>query len=512
MEFLKSDSIEKREYQLAIAETASEKNTLVVLPTGMGKTLIGLFVAAKRFQQFPDSKIIIMAPTRPLSAQHKKTFEKFTNLNKEEIVLVTGKIKPEERSKLYEKGKIIIATPQTIKNDLENNRLNFENFALALFDEAHRAVKDYAYPYVAKKYMLQAKNPLILALTASPGGSYERIEEICKNLFIKAVEIRTEFDKDVRAYVQPIRVEWIYVELPEEFKKIKELIEKVLREDLNWLIEHNFLAKRKVTRKELLALQQKISSRYIEGSKNYSLIWAMIKSAETIKLEHALELLETQGIPFVYDYFEKMMKSKKRTDMQIIKRPEIKEAFRIVEKLNQEKVNHPKLQKLLHIVKDLLKNQKVKIIIFANYRSTVNEIKELLSREGINAEILIGQTKKGGKGMSQEEQVNTIKNFSEGKFNVLVGTSISEEGLDIPFADYAIFYEAVPSEIRVVQRRGRVGRQKIGKVIFLLTKGTRDEAYYWAAFQKEKKMKGILYDMKERGRLEKPRSLLDWLK
>jgi len=512
MEILRQELIEKREYQLAIAETASEKNTLVVLPTGMGKTLIGLFVAAKRIQKFPESKIIIMAPTRPLSAQHKKTFEKFTNLNSEEIVLVTGKIRPEERDKLYEKGKVIIATPQTIKNDLENNRLNFENFCFALFDEAHRAVKDYAYPYVAKKYMLQSKNPLILALTASPGGSYERIEEICKNLFIKAVEIRTEFDKDVKTYVKPIKAEWIYVELPEEFKKVKELIEKILKEDLNWLIEHNFLVRRKVTRKELLTLQQRISARYIEGSKNYSLIWAMIKSTEAIKLEHALELLETQGIPFVYEYFEKMMKSKKRTDMQIVRKPEIKEAFRIIEKLNREKVNHPKLQKLLYIIKDLLKNPKVKIIVFANYRSTVEVIKEILSREGIKAEILIGQAKKGGKGMSQEEQVNTIKNFSEGKFNILVGTSISEEGLDIPFADYAIFYEAVPSEIRVVQRRGRVGRQKVGKVVFLLTKGTRDEVYYWAAFQKEKKMKGILYDMKEKKRLEKTKNLLDWLK
>jgi Fanconi anemia group M protein len=512
MEFLKSDSIEKREYQLAIAETASEKNTLVVLPTGMGKTLIGLFVTAKRLQQFPDSKIIIMAPTRPLSAQHKKTFEKFTNLDKEEVVLVTGKIKPEERSKLYEKGKIIIATPQTIKNDLENNRLNFENFALTLFDEAHRAVKDYAYPYVAKKYMLQAKNPLILALTASPGGTYERIEEICKNLFIKAVEIRTEFDEDVKAYVQPIRTEWIYVELPEEFKRIKELIEKILKEDLNWLIEHNFLLRKKATKRELLALQQRISSRYIEGAKNYSLIWAMIKSAEAIKLEHALELLETQGIPFVYEYFEKMVKSKKRTDMQIVKKPEIKEAFRIIEKLNQEKINHPKLQKLLYITKDLLKNPKVKIIIFANYRSTVEEIKSLLLKEGISAEILIGQARKESGGMSQEEQINTIKKFGEGKFNVLIGTSITEEGLDIPAVDYAIFYEAVPSEIRQLQRRGRVGRQKMGKIIFLLTKGTRDEAYYWAALRKEKKMKGILYDMKERKILEKPKSLLDWLK
>jgi Fanconi anemia group M protein len=512
MEILKHDSIEKREYQLSIAKTACEKNTLVVLPTGLGKTIVGLFVAANRIEKFPESKILIMAPTRPLSAQHKKTFENFTNLNPEEIVLVTGKIKPEKRIELYKKGKIIIATPQTIKNDLENNRLSLENFSLALFDESHRAVKDYAYPFIAKKYMLQATNPLILALTASPGGAYERIEEICKNLFIKAVEIRTEYDKDVKDYVQPVKIEWIYVDLPEEFKKIKALLEKPLNENLNWLVEHNFFLKKRIAKKELLALQKKICSRYVEGEKDYSLIWGMIKSSEAIKLDHALELLETQGIPFLYDYFEKMSKSKKRIDKKILKRPEIIEAIKLIKKLNDEKVVHPKLQKLLFIVKDLLRNPKAKIIVFANYRSTVDGIKSFLAKEGIKCEILIGQARKENKGMTQEEQVKTLKRFSNGEFNVLIGTSISEEGLDIPAVDYAIFYESVPSEIRTLQRRGRVGRQKFGKVIFLLTKGTRDEAYYWAAFQKEKKMKGILYSMKESKRLEKPKNLLDWLK
>jgi Fanconi anemia group M protein len=278
------------------------------------------------------------------------------------------------------------------------------------------------------------------------------------------------------------------------------------------LVEHNFFLKKRIAKKELLALQKKICSRYVEGEKDYSLIWGMIKSSEAIKLDHALELLETQGIPFLYDYFEKMSKSKKRIDKKILKRPEIIEAIKLIKKLNDEKVVHPKLQKLLFIVKDLLRNPKAKIIVFANYRSTVDGIKSFLAKEGIKCEILIGQARKENKGMTQEEQVKTLKRFSNGEFNVLIGTSISEEGLDIPAVDYAIFYESVPSEIRTLQRRGRVGRQKFGKVIFLLTKGTRDEAYYWAAFQKEKKMKGILYSMKESKRLEKPKNLLDWLK
>ena len=171
-------NIEPREYQKSIAETAAKRNTLVVLPTGIGKTLIAVIVAVKRLEKFPDSKILIMAPTRPLNAQHKKSFEKFTTIDAEKIILITGKIQPEEREKLYKDATIVVATPQTIRNDLKSEKINLKDFSFAVFDEAHRSVKDYAYTQVAKKYKEQAEHPLILGLTASPGGSIEKIDSI----------------------------------------------------------------------------------------------------------------------------------------------------------------------------------------------------------------------------------------------------------------------------------------------------------------------------------------------
>src|SRR2546428_3484186 len=138
MSILREELFEEREYQKNIAENAAQKNTLVVLPTGMGKTLISVLVGSKRLEQFPDSKILITAPTRPLNAQHKSSFEKFTNLSSDQIALVTGKIKPEERKKVYESSKIIAATPQTVKNDVENRILDFNSFSFLIFDEAHR--------------------------------------------------------------------------------------------------------------------------------------------------------------------------------------------------------------------------------------------------------------------------------------------------------------------------------------------------------------------------------------
>lgn len=504
--FLKNDC-EPREYQKAIAETASKNNTLVVLPTGMGKTLIAVLVGVDRLEKYPENKILITAPTRPLNAQHKKSFEQFTTINPEEIVLVTGKIEPEERQQLYKKAKIIVATPQTIKNDISNDRLSLEDFSFVVFDEAHRCVKDYAYNYIAKKYKEQSKHMLILGLTASPGGTHEKINEIKQNLFIEAVEIRTEADVDVEKYVKPVEIEWVYVDFPEEFKKIKILLEECLRDDIYWLKEHHFVKSYKPSKKQLLMLQQKLTGKYMQGAKNYSLFWIVIRLAESIKLEHAIELLETQGIHFLYDYFNRISKSKKRTDVKLMKDPRIREVIALADELQTKSIEHPKLEKLKNIVKELAKPE-IKIIVFANYRATTARIKDMLCSEGIKAEEFIGQATKERKGLTQEKQIELLKKFRETEFNVLVATSVGEEGLDVPAVDYAIFYEPIPSEIRTIQRRGRVGRQTAGKTIFLITRGTRDESYYWIAFHKERKMKNILYDMKNKVKKE---NLKDWL-
>jgi len=508
MELLRTDLIQPREYQLKIAETASTKNTLVVLPTGTGKTIISLLVGVKRLQNYPDTKILIASPTRPLSAQHKKTFENFTRINPEEIVLVTGRVSPEKRKEMYEKARVIAATPQCIQYDLENGRLSLENFSLVVLDEVHRAVKRYAYPYIAKKYMLQSKYPLILGLTASPGGTPERIREICDNLFIKAVEIRTESDEDLQKYIMPVEREFIYVELPEEFKKVKALLEEVLNEELAWLKEHKYTSTSRPTKKMLLDLQKEVISSYMRGGKQA--YWPILHVAGAVKIEHAIELLETQGMLFLYEFLKKVFRSRKKTDRKLASDPRIREAFRIVESL-KHKTEHPKLEKVVFIVKDILReNPNSGIIIFANYRSTVEKINEVLIKNGIKSSILIGQALKEGKGMSQQQQIETLKKFQERKFNVLAASSIGEEGLDY-YADFAVFYEPVPSEIRALQRKGRVGRHKAGKIIFLITKGTKDEAYYWAAFRKEKKMKKILYKMKENG-VKREKTLIDWLK
>lgn len=131
--------------------------------------------------------------------------------------------------------------------------------------------------------------------------------------------------------------------------------------------------------------------------------------------------------------------------------------------------------------------------MFTNYRDTADMVTCMLSEvEGISPVRFVGQSSKyKDKGLTQKQQVEIIEKFKSGDFNVLVATSVAEEGLDIPATDLVLFYEPVPSEIRSIQRKGRTGRKHRGRVVVLVTRGTRDEAYYWSSVNKEKRCKAI---------------------
>ena len=100
--------------------------------------------------------------------------------------------------------------------------------------------------------------------------------------------------------------------------------------------------------------------------------------------------------------------------------------------------------------------------------------------------------REGSKGMDQQLQTRTHEEFRNGEFRVLVSSSIGEEGLHVPDVDLVVFYEAVPSEIRYIQRRGRTGRTTEGRVVILLAEGTVDESYYYSTLMKESRMRELV--------------------
>jgi len=482
---IKQNAIESRDYQESILNTTIRKNTLCVLGTGLGKTTIAILLTAHRLEKYPDSKILIMAPTRPLNAQHQKLFQNSLNLPEEDIILITGKIPPPARGRLYKSAKIITATPQCILNDLQNEILDLSDYSCLIVDECHRSVRRYPYPFVAKEYTGKSKYPLILGLTASPGGTEEKIKEICKNLFIEAVEIRTDIDEDVKPYIKEIKTEFVKVELPENLKTAQEHLKNALKRRLEKLKEYNIHIK---TKRELLDAQKR-ASRQLATERKPFLFYLISLIVEAIKIWHVLELLETQSIKATKIYLEKVKQKKTKSDKGILNDADFLNAMKIIE-VSEE---HPKIEKLKEVIKkEIEENKSASIIVFSHYRDNIYNIHDIL-KEVCRPVILIGQA--GEKGLSQKEQIDVIKDFNAGYYNCLITSPIGEEGLHIPSADIAIFYDSVPSEIRTIQRRGRVGRTKVGKIIFLITKKTRDESYYWTAYRREKKMKEILRSM-----------------
>ncbi|MBI2101982.1 DEAD/DEAH box helicase [Candidatus Woesearchaeota archaeon] len=500
-------NFEPRLYQQTILATAAEKNTLVVLPTGMGKTNIFLMLAAQRLRQYPNSKVLFIGPTRPLIEQYMDVFRQHFDISEDSMAVFTGMVSPEKRAALWKNARIIFSTPQGLENDIISSRINLGEVCLLGVDEAHRAVGNYAYVFVAKQYMKLASYPRIIAMTASPGSDMEKVQEVCKNLFIEGIEVRTDDDPDVKPYVQEMQVDWVNVELPKVFTDIQRFLVLFLRERFEKLKKWGILKRadvKYVGKSDLLQLQAELRGRIAAGEKDFVMWNAISLLAEAMKVYHALELLETQGVAALHKYFEKLIAesraSKTKAIKSIMSDSNFKSALIKAGILHEEKVEHPKLIELQNIVEnEARQDSNVKIMIFNQYRDNALDIVGKLNSIGnVKARIFVGQQKKNETGLTQKEQKQLLEDFKNGLFNVLVATSIGEEGLDIPKVDLVVFYEPIPSAIRSIQRRGRTGRQDKGRVVILMAKGTRDEAYRWVAHHKEKKMYRNLASMRKK--------------
>ena len=533
------ESLEFRAYQKNIADSAYNKNTLVIIPTALGKTVIAILVSAHALYNHRRKRVLVIAPTRPLVVQHMKSFFSVLKISQDQLTEVTGKTQPLPRTAIWNNKdvRLIFATPEVVRNDLLDNRLNLNDFSLLIFDEAHRAVKDYAYTAIARKYVDQSEHPVILAMTASPGSDTRRIQDVCNNLFIEHLEYRTEEDADVKPYVNPIDVNWQWVNLTSEHNYIRSILRNMLDDKLRWLIQRGYLRSKRdirwIFKRDLIDAGAEI--RYnLELSQEElraSLYFALMQQSSALTLMYCVELIESQGPHTLKKFLDRTESENsknsengtfsspstntggRKAHRSLLNNPKIKEVRTL---LNTLRIEHPKLACLIEIMKEKMSshlssviqpdgnartdnnkaaksNYSLKAIVFTQYRDTAQHIVDTLNSNGIKASRFVGQAKKEGDvGMKQEEQAQVLESFRRGEFSVLVATSIAEEGLDIPEVDLVIFYEPIPSEIRYIQRRGRTGRRTSGSVIILAAKDTIDERYLNASKRRIEKMNQTL--------------------
>ena len=417
----------------------------------------------------------------------------------DEIVVFTGDVRPDDRAELWDSARVVMATPQVIENDLVGNRVSLAEVTHVTFDECHRATGEYAYNYIAERYHADADDPLVTGMSASPGGDKEAILQVCENLGLSEVEVMTEEDADVAAHTYRTEVDWQHVDLPEDVLAIRDALNEVITDRLEKLKELGVVnstdpnmsqGQLNKARGRLQRLMRNDDSAGYEG---------MSVHAEVMKLRRATELVETQSVESLRRYFERQREQARssgasKASQRFVSEPKVKKAMRLAESFDGL---HPKFRKTRILLAETFGLEGgSRAIVFTESRDTAETLTEFLS-ESFKTRRFVGQgDKEGSDGMTQKEQKATLDAFRAGEFEVLVSTSVAEEGLDVPDVDLVCFYEPVPKGVRSIQRKGRTGRASEGKVIVLIANDTRDEAFFWMSRNEEKRMEEELRKLK----------------
>ena len=489
-DLLVEGAIEARAYQLSALDHCLSASTLLVLPTGMGKTPIEVMALAERLKQ-PGGRGIMLAPTNALVNQHLSDMRALLNLpEQQEIVALTGSIPPKKRREIWEAATIVIATPQVVRNDVQNGLTHLSDVALLIIDEAHRANGNHAMAQVGDLFAEQHPDGLVLAATASPGHIEAEINEVCERLRIENIHVRPPGDALLAPYATGLEVNDVVVEVPDELRLLANPLQLWLSRIVERLRRLGFYTRQgHVTAGGLQEAQRRISASISKGeSFGYR---AAKENGIAMRLNHLISSILCQGVAATRETLSRIGQGgqdEKKSAREFAADPRIVQLKDTLAEMNEI---HSKVTMVRRMVRRQLKESPdSRIIVFANFRDTVDEISRVLTDvENAVPQRFVGQASRdGSSGMSQKMQLESLDTFRSGEANVLVATSVGEEGLDVPNADLVIFYEPVGSEIRTIQRRGRTGRQRAGTVHVLIAKDTRDEGARASAKHREQRM------------------------
>ncbi|MHA1301526.1 MAG: helicase-related protein [Candidatus Helarchaeota archaeon] len=451
------NTIEARLYQeVAFAETV-KTNSIVILPTGLGKTVIAALSTVYWLSQNDENKVIMFAPTRPLLDQHFNTFTNWLELTDSEIVQITGKTYAYKRAKMFNNARIIFMTPQ-----IKLERFNLENVILMVLDECHRATGRYSYVLNAKKYLDEAKNPHILGLTATP-GTPKKLLTIMKNLQIEKVTLASEDNPTVKPYIHSVTEQYIKIKLPDELMELRNFIDDYLKSKLN-IIRNNPIISQYIKHKFRVSPHKLARIVKDHMGTMYSL---RPKLMHILSITYLLNLIEAQSLKAL---------EKKLTTLNSHKPIYNEIKSRLIE-LKRKGITHPKPEIATNIIQKFCSNNpESKVLVFVQYLDSLDIIFQRLRDKNLKVYKLVGQ-----RTMQQAIQREVLKEFKSGKYQILICTSVAEEGLDIAQCDLVVFYDCIPSGIRTVQRKGRTGRNRDGKLVYLYTEGTWEESFFYVS-------------------------------
>ncbi len=462
---------------------------LLILPTAAGKTAVAWLSIVERLERVGGWALVI-APTVALSNQHlENAIPVLSNVSELSPISLSGQQTASKRPELWNGSRLVFATPQVVRNDVRKGVLSLSDCSILVVDEAHHCTGEHAMAEVAEMYISQSDEPLILATTASPGSRRDQVQEICRRLGIQKIHMRTKEDPMVAEFLSELDVEEVGVEVPSEIIELAEPF-RVWQEGI---VDRERRSGRYVMPG---AINQAGLSNAMEraqaaiGRGDTSGFRSSSQIATAMRLHHLINHLLCQGIGASRHFLLRMEEEEDKTksSRDFLRDGRVRS---LSSRLKGMVEIHSKVGAVRRLVRERIRrDEDSRVIVFANYRDTVEALEAALSElEGVRAIQFIGQSRRSGSGgLTAKQQISRLNEFREGGANVLVATSVGEEGLDIPSADLVIFYEPVSSEIRTIQRRGRTGRRRQGEVVVLVAEGTRDERAKDSAKRKEEFM------------------------
>ena len=490
---LAPETVQARAYQLQAVDEAMSGSMLLVLPTAAGKTAVAWMTIVERLEK-EGGWALVISPTVALSNQHlENTSSVISNIEKINPICLSGHNPSSKRKTLWGTSKLIFATPQVVRNDCVSGILTLRDCSLLVVDEAHHCTGGHAMADVVDSYSSQSEKPLILATTASPGSRKIQIEEVCRRLRVERIHLRTQDDPLLSDYLAELDIDEISVEVPVQIRDLAEPL-RIWQEGVvaRERMIGSYVMPGPISQAGLSNAMERAQSAIRDG--NPSGYGSSSQIAIAMRLHHLINHLLCQGVAASCHFLKRMESedSKSRSSTIFLQDLRIKKLFKQLVEMGEI---HSKVGAVRRLVRERIRRDAdSRVIVFANFRDTVDALEDALSGlDGIRAAQFIGQSSRSGSGgLTAKEQVSRLADFRDGRSNVLVATSVGEEGLDIPSADLVVFYEPVSSEIRTIQRRGRTGRKRAGEVVVLIAEGTRDEGAKESARRKEEFMHKIL--------------------
>ncbi|CAH7673641.1 hypothetical protein BY996DRAFT_4579160 [Phakopsora pachyrhizi] len=469
----------KRKYQYDIVAKALFNNCLVSLPTGLGKTFIAAVVMLNFYRWYPKGKVIFLAPTRPLVQQQIEACHSIAGIPSSDCVSMTGTTPASKRAIAWDQKRVIFATPQTVANDLRRGNLRPEDVICLVVDEAHRSSGAYAYCVVVRLLMRFNPHFRVLALTATPGSDPARVQGVIDNLHIGHIEVRTEESMDIKPYTKNKQIFLEKISLTPELIMIRDKWAELMLPLINQCgnLFHGPKEPAYIHSFSITSAQMSLPREKSYLRPNLAVLG---------KMATAMAKLLEYSITLGYEKMLELKHEKSRCANGICSQFKYKELMDEIGKMTMSPTfsSHPKMDKMKAMTIEFFLNAREqgkspRLMIFCHFRDMVTDIVKFLNEEKplIVASAFVGQSNdvKGNRGMNQRTQNEVIKRFKNNEFNVLVATSIGEEGLDIGALDCIICYEAQKSPLRMLQRLGRTGRNEDGKVIVLIAEGREDK-------------------------------------